>query len=138
VWPDPQTFARAPSGGFALLEVLIGFVIATLAIALMVGVAVETLRHAQEAAHYQEATVRAQSRLAETVRQGPLLPGDREGDDGGYRWHVHVTPLKALPRAANDSGAELYAVTVWILWHDGAGAREVRLDTETIGPPAPA
>jgi hypothetical protein len=121
-----------------LLEVLIAFVIATLALGVIIGAATASLRAAQIAARYDEATVRAQSRLAEAVNGGPLPPGDREGaDGGGYRWRVRVTlaPGEAPHRPDAGTAPEtLYAVTVWITWRDGARTRDVRLDTERIGP----
>jgi general secretion pathway protein I len=119
-------------GGFLLLEVLIAFLIATLALGVIIAASTASLRAAQIAARYDEATVRAQSRLAEAVNGGPLPPGDREGSDGGgYRWHVRVT---VVPGETPRPPETLYAVTVWITWRDGAQTRDVRLDTEHIGP----
>lgn len=125
-------------GGFMMLEVLIAFVIATLALGVIIGAATGSLHATQIAARYQEATLRAQSRLAEAVNGGVLTPGDREGaDGGGYRWHVRVTLAPGAEVRPVSDGAlpeTLYAVTVWITWRDGTGTREVRLDTERIGP----
>jgi general secretion pathway protein I len=123
--------------GFTLLEVLIAFVIATLAISVMIGVAAGSLQASRTAARYNEAVVRAQSRLAEAVTGGALVPGEREGDDGGgYHWRVRVTQSAGAvvrPTDPSASGLTLYAVTVWIIWHEGARTRDVRLDSEHIG-----
>jgi len=130
---------RPASGasGFMLLEVLIAFAIATLALGVMIGAAAGALRATQTAAHVTEATVRAQSRLAEAVNGGKLIPGEWEGADGGiYRWRVRVTQTAgAAPQPADSAAAaqRLYAVSVWIAWRDGGRSRDVRLDTEAIG-----
>nr|WP_294551273.1 hypothetical protein [uncultured Rhodopila sp.] len=128
----------ASRGGFMLLEVLIAFLIATLALGAIIGAATASLRAAQIAARYGEATVRAQSRLAEAVNGGTLPPGEREGSDGGgYRWRVRVAPAPGETPHRPDAGPAtetLYAITVWVTWRDGSGTRDVRLDTERIGP----
>jgi general secretion pathway protein I len=124
---------REPHGrahGFMLLEVMIAFVIATLALSAMIGVAAGSLRASLIAARYNEATVRAQSRLAEAINGGTLMPGEWEGSDGGgYRWRITVAP------AAGDSAVPLalYAVSISISWREGGRTRDVRLDTERIG-----
>ena len=125
-----------------LLEVLIAFLIATLALGVIIGASTASLRAAQLAARYDEATVRAQSRLAEAVSGGTLPPGEREGSDGGgYRWRVRVTQAAGETPHAPEAGMApetLYAITVWITWRDGPATRDVRLDTERIGPPVQA
>lgn len=129
--------ARPDMRGFTLLEVLIAFAIATLAISVMIGVAAESLQASKTAARYNEAVVRAQSRMAEAVTGAALLPGEREGDDGGgYRWRVRVTQsagAAARPTDPSAASLTLYAVTVWITWGEGARTRDVRLDTEQVG-----
>jgi len=126
--------------GFTLLEVLIAFVIAALALGVMFEVAITALRASQTAARYDEAVVRARSHLALATDGGSLMPGDWQGDDGGgYRWHLHVaTTAQAAVRSTDGPPVPLalYTVTVWISWSDGGDhTREVRLDTEQIGQP---
>jgi general secretion pathway protein I len=125
--------------GFALLEVLIAFVIAIAALGVMFEVAVGALRASRTAARYDEAVMRARSHLAMATEGGTLMPGDWQGDDGGgYRWHLQVTTA-ALAAAHPNGGlvgpSALYAVTVWISWSDGDQSRDVRLDTEKMGQP---
>jgi len=125
--------------GFTLLEVLVAFVIAALALGVMFRVAVDALHASQTAARYDEAVVRARSHLTMATDGGALMPGDWQGDDGGgYRWRLHVTTvsLAAARPAGGAAGAlALYAVTVWITWFEGDQTRDVRLDTEKIGQP---
>ena len=125
--------------GFTLLEVLVAFVIAALALGVMFRVAVDALHASQTAARYDEAVVRARSHLTMATDGGALMPGDWQGDDGGgYHWHLHVATAALAAARANGGPAAplaLYAVTVWISWPDGDHTREVRLDTEQIGQP---
>ena len=126
--------------GFTLLEVLIAFVIAALALGVMFQVAASSLRASQTAARYEEAVVRARSHLAMATAGGSLMPGDWEGDDGGgYRWHLHVATAGLDESRPADEGTAvplaLYAVTVSISWSEGDHKREVRLDTDQLGAP---
>jgi general secretion pathway protein I len=137
---------RTAASGFTLLEVLIAFLIAGIALTALFDTVLTGLRTARAASHYEQAVSRARSRLALAVHTNPLLPGTWQGDDGGgFNWRVQVTPIatttvqpvyRPVTRMAANFGVTLYAVTVRIAWHDG-GAREVRLDTEQIGQAAP-
>jgi general secretion pathway protein I len=137
--------------GFTLLEVLVAFVIAALALGVMFQVSGDALKASQRAARYQDALVRARSHLAMATNGGSLMPGNWDGDDGGgYRWHIHVVPVAgaaasavaAAPAAATPAPIPagrpmpplvLYAVSVWITWTESGHTRQVRLDTEQIG-----
>ena len=130
--------------GFTLLEVLVAFVIAALALGALYQGTLGGLLAARVSGQTQEALSRARSRLAEIGHGAPLRAGEQQGDDGGgYRWRLRVMPVATAPLARGDAGtvargprAALYAVTVWIAW----SGREVRLDSEAVAaapPPAP-
>jgi general secretion pathway protein I len=125
--------------GFTLLEVLIAFVIAALALGVMFKVAVDALSSTTISARYEEAIVRARSHLAMATNGGSLMPGDWSGDDGdGYRWHIHVVPVsEAATRMTGGPVVQLvlHAVSVSITWTDNGHTRQVELDTEQIGQP---
>jgi general secretion pathway protein I len=125
--------------GFTLLEVLIAFVIAALALGVMFQAAVGALRASHTAAQYDEAVARARSHLAMATNGGALMPGDWNGDDGGgYHWHLHVVPIAsttAHPAAGSPVPLVLYSVSVTVSWPDGDQSREVRLVSEQIGRP---
>jgi general secretion pathway protein I len=131
------------AAGFSLLEVLVAFVIAALALVVLYRAGLTGLLSTQAASHYEEATARARSHLTMAVHASPLVAGDWRGDDGGgFAWHLRVAPIASTAvqpvgaltlRGSASFPVTLYAVTVWITWRDGGGAREVRLDTEQIG-----
>lgn len=129
--------------GFTLLEVLVAFVIAALALGALYQGALGGLQNARVAGQYQEALSRARSHIAAIGRGGPLAAGTQQGEDGGgFRWRVRVLPAGSVPLARGDAvtvargpRAVLYDVEVVESW----GGREVRLDSQRIGlaPPSP-
>ncbi len=128
--------------GFTLLEVLVAFIIAALALGALTQGAAGGLQSARVSGHYQEALSRARSRLA-TLDATPAS-GEQRGDDGGgYAWQVDVTPVATAgrPREGVDpprpGRAVLLAVTVRISWRMDGGEREVALATERLGSAPP-
>jgi general secretion pathway protein I len=141
--------------GFTLLEVVVAFIIAAVALASLFQGALAALTAAREAGRYKEATALARSRLEATANSTSLIPGETQGDEGrGYHWRVRVAALATAgpatqgPAAAiaarqdprTQGTATLYAVTVVVSWHEAGAAgdlkdlpRYVRLDTERLG-----
>ena len=127
-----QAAAGRRQRGFTLLEVLIAFIIAALALAALLQGSAGGLQNARIAAHYEEAIARARSRLAALTaeRQG----GEQSGDDGGgFRWRQRVAPagdtLLAGPGAARPV---LLDVSVAVSWRLDGRAREVVLRTQRL------
>ena len=131
--------------GFTLLEVLVAFVIASMALAVLFQGATEGLHGTSLAAHYQEAMARAQSRMASLGRDLALRDADQQGDDGGgYHWRTRITTIATAPLSTQSTGqaprAALHAVEVTIAWPGDGGNRQVVLRTQrtgfaTAGPP---
>jgi general secretion pathway protein I len=129
--------------GFTLLEIVIALIIAGVAAVVLFEAVGSGLHETQTASMYDQAIVRAKSRLAAATHGTRLAPEDRRGDDGGgFHWRLRVVPVAttllrpagvAGPRPAASFPVVLYGVTVWIGWKDGTSEREVRLDTEQIG-----
>jgi general secretion pathway protein I len=129
--------------GFTLLEVIIALIIAGIAAAILFEAAGTGLRATQTASMYDQAIVRAKSRLAAATHGTKLAAGDWRGDDGGgFRYRLRVAPLSSAtlrpvglvgPRAAASIPVILYSVSVWIGWNDGGTERDVQLDTEQVG-----
>jgi hypothetical protein len=126
-----------------LLEVIVSFIIASLALALLYQAVLTGLRSSQTTSRYEQALSRARSRLVIAGHGSPLAPEDLRGDDGGgFNWRLRVTPLETTSvrpfdpaglRRAADFAVTLYAVSVWVSWRDFGRERFVRLDTEQIG-----
>jgi prepilin-type N-terminal cleavage/methylation domain-containing protein len=129
--------------GFTLLEVIIALMIAGMAALALFEAAGSGLRQTQTASMYDQAIVRAKSRLVAATHAKKLVAGDWRGDDGGgFRWRLHVAPVASAslrpvgligPRAASSIPVVLYGVSVWVGWNDGATERDVRLDTQQVG-----
>ena len=86
------------------------------------------------AAHVQEATARARSRLT-MLEHGPAPePGDQDGDDGGgYRFRQRVAVSARAP------GLALYDVAVTLSWRLDGGERQITLRGRRMAaaPPEP-
>lgn len=135
--------------GFTLLEVLVAFIIAALAMGELFSVAASDLRAVDVAGRYEEALSRARSHLAAVGPNGALTPGEQQGDDGGgYHWAVRIAVVTSAPPLPEPTAsalaapaaprAALYSVAAAISWREGDHSRVVRLATERVGPaPAP-
>lgn len=126
-----------------LLEGVIAFAIAALALGALTHGALGGLQSARVSGHTQEAVSRARSRLATLGHGTPLLPGDTQGDDGGgFQWRVRVArlvttaPPDRTPQpssgAAGGQAVSLYAVIVGVSWHRDGGVREVVLESQRV------
>jgi general secretion pathway protein I len=143
-------FARVPESSseaaFLLLEVLTALLIAALALAVLI----RSTRESNAALHIalmsEEAAVRARSRLT-AVEHGGLVPGQRQGDDGGgFTWVTKIVSL-ATTAVLNGRGAQfvgqslprqtLYDVTIIIEWPEAGSVRRFALQTERLGPAPP-
>jgi general secretion pathway protein I len=127
--------------GFTLLEVLVAFVIAALALAVLYQGALDGLLATRVAGRTEDAVTRAQSHLAAVGHGTVVVAGDQQGNDGGgYHWRLLIRPGGIAPLAHGDDAAitkgphvELFAVTVWISWQEDGTTRDVRLDSERVG-----
>lgn len=136
---------RAPRPrGFTLLEVMVAFAIAALALIVMFQAASGGLLSVATAGRYEEAIGRAKSHLAAIGRDGPLISGTTRGDDGGdYRWRIRIVPLATVGDSSKASAFApvlfrkpvLYSIEVGISWTDAGHQREVLLQTQRIGSP---
>ncbi len=127
--------------GFTLLEVLVAFVIAALALAILFRGGIGGLRASAVASRYSEAVSRAQSHLAAASVGDALVASDRQGDEGhGFHWRVRIAPLAvAVPDPAARTGPvlALYAVSAAESWEEDGHVRVVQLDSQ-VAAPAPA
>jgi general secretion pathway protein I len=123
--------------GFALLEVLIAFAIAAMALGLLFQAASSSGGAAKQAGNYEEAVSRAKSRMAAVGRDSEIAPGENGGDDGGgYRWRVKISP-SAVAQASADAPPvatplTLYDLEVGVSWTDSGHRREVVLHSQRL------
>jgi general secretion pathway protein I len=119
--------------GFTLIEVMVAFVIAVVALSVMARAGLAGLDAAGESARYQEATARAQSHLA--AIGSAATASDRQGDEGdGFHWHVRITPRGTVALPGQKKGqVTLLAVSVVVSW----AGRAVTLDSERLVSAAP-
>ncbi len=128
--------------GFTLLEVLVAFIIAALALAALFSGGLGGLRAAAVSGRYTEAVSRAQSHLAAAGIGDALSPGDRQGDEGnGFHWHVRITPTATatpVPGAVRGTPVlTLYVVRASVSWAEDGLTRSVELDTMRTAPAPP-
>lgn len=115
---------KSSEAGFTLLEVMVAFVIAGLASVVLYQAGFNGAVETATAGRYQEAVVRAQSRLASVGVLTPLQAEQVSGDDGGgFRWQLSMAPENA------NSGVTLYNVQVTEIF----GSRQVTLTTQRLG-----
>lgn len=113
-----------PDAGFTLLEVMAAFVIASLATLVLYQAGFNGAAQTATAARYQEAVVRAQSRLASIGVLTALQPESLSGDDGGgFHWQLTIAA------ESSNGPLTLYAVSVT----ESFGTRAVTLNTERLG-----
>jgi general secretion pathway protein I len=129
-------------GGFTLLEVMIAFVIAALALSLLYQGATGGLRSTEEAARTEEAISLAKSHLAAIGRGEGIVQQTISGVDGdGFEWHLRVSPLGTRQLTLSDSdrandtkptAAVLYAVEVTEAWTDAGHSHQIALSTRRL------
>ena len=139
----PGQHCRCPRNGFTLLEVLVAFIIAALALGALFSGGLGGLHATATSARYAEAVSRAQSHLAAATLNGALTASDRQGDDGrGFHWRVRTAPVAATasgPAAPTTPALVLYGVSAAESWTEDGHTRAVQLDTQVtaLAPPAP-
>jgi general secretion pathway protein I len=128
--------------GFTLLEVLVAFVIAALALGVLFSGALSGLRASRVAGHYNEAVALARSHLATLAADNALAARDLEGDDGGgFHWRGRIAPISAMTirRSENETAngspplrATLFGISVVESWKSDGPPREVRLESARL------
>lgn len=122
--------------GMTLIEVLVAFVILSLAMGVIMQIFFGGMRNAQLASGYSRAVFLAQSKLAAVGVEQPLMAGDANGQLGvDMRWRITVNPY-------DDGGAadrllmtqRLYQVQVVVSWSDEGRQRQIALDSLRLGP----
>lgn len=120
----PRMGRRA--GGFSLLEILVAFAIAAMALGLLYRVSGNNARQAGGLLQHERAMVLAQSLLAahQTV---PAQGVNDRGEAAGYGWQVQSRPYPTPAGNAAPQAARLHELRVDVRWHDGTAGRAFEL-----------
>jgi general secretion pathway protein I len=132
----------AGQAGFTLLEVMIAFVIAAMALSMLYQGATGGLRATASATRTEEAVSLAKSHLAAIGRGEGIAAQESSGIDGdGFEWHLHIAPLGTrhltLTDAdrANDSkpsDAILFDVRLTESWVDAGHPHQIVIGTHRL------
>ncbi len=126
---------NAAQSGFTLLEVLVAFVIAALALGVLFQGAIEGLAAVHLADRTQEATGRARSHLAAVGHGIPLRTQTQTGEDGGgFTWSLAIRPLESASLLQSGDPQHptretLFEVRVTESWDGPEGSRGTTLTT---------
>lgn len=120
----PRMGRRA--GGFSLLEILVAFAIAAMALGLLYRVSGNNARQAGGLLQHERAMVLAQSLLAahQTV---PAQGVNDRGEAAGYGWQVQSRPYPTPAGNAAPQAARLHELRVDVRWHDRTAERAFEL-----------
>ncbi len=139
---------RLAERGLTLLEVVVAFAIAALALGVLFDGALSGLRAARVASDYQMATALARSHLAALGSGAGLTALEQEGEDGdGFHFRIKVAPGATTTLGRSDielaqgtppMQATLFAVSVVESWTKDGSPREVRLETQRLAAVATA
>lgn len=100
------------NSGFGMIEVVVAFVMLSLALGVLLGGLTVGMRNTDRAAQAGLAVLYAQSLLAETGSVTPLAEGESSGrTDSGYRWKRQITRLPDSDAAAVASFTVSVSVT---------------------------
>lgn len=142
MWPSTGSRVASRSGsegptpggraaGFTLIEVLVAFVILSLALAALLPGFSSGLRSLEVSEQYDTAALLAESRLAAVGREAPLAAGRSSGEfENGFRWHLDVLPLDELDP---DLGVQAYHVVLTVSWDAPEADRSITLETLRLG-----
>jgi general secretion pathway protein I len=113
--------------GFSLLEILVAFAIAAMAIALIYRVMGNDARQAGGLAQRERALALAQSLLAAYTVVPPQDVHDN-GDSAGYAWRIDSAPYPTTTNQTSPQAPHLHELRAAVSWDDG-GVHGIELRT---------
>ena len=131
--PDIQPSSRHDRG-FTLLEVLIAFAIAAVALAALFHIFSVGIMAQSAAGRLTDAVALAEEQLA-LAEQG-TLPGDglQEGQSAnGLKWRRSIKPLAASTAAGDNGSLTAYEVRVTVSWDAAGRSRSITLSSLALG-----
>ena len=123
--------------GFSLIEVLVAFVLLSLALAVILQVFSNNLRNIKAAEQYTKAMVVADSRLAILGSIQPIESGETSGSEGGFDWRMEINPHvyedELDQESAQQSENQLFEIKLTVQWQQGNRQPAIQLSTMRIG-----
>jgi type II secretory pathway pseudopilin PulG len=120
-----RTPRKGGTDGFALVEVLVAFVVLAIGLGALLG-GVLVAMHTETKVHAtRDASRVAQSLLAEAGVLQKLTPGLRTGTISSFRWYERIVPARFKPPSATKPdnpaarGDEIYWVEIRVVAPDG-------------------
>jgi len=112
--------------GFSLLEILVAFAIAAMALGMLYRVSGNNARQIGNLDQHERAMLLAQGLLAahQTV---PAAGLSETGEAAGYAWQLQSHPYPTPTSGASPQAARLHEVVVDVAWSDGAAPRHFEL-----------
>ena len=127
---------REDEAGFTLVEVIVALAILSLGLSVVLGVISGSMRQTADAARMADASVLAQSLLAEVGTDLQIMPEQRSGQfRNGYRWHLKMQPYGGV-KEREEWPVGAYQISTEVEWDEGAGRRSYALTTLRLGPKA--
>ncbi|MDR2990623.1 MAG: prepilin-type N-terminal cleavage/methylation domain-containing protein [Burkholderiaceae bacterium] len=118
---------RRKQRGFSLLEVLVAFAIAAMALGMIYEVMGNDARQTGGVAQRERALTLAQSLLAAYTVVPPQDVHD-SGESAGYAWRIDSAPYPTAINSASPQAVHLHEVRAAVSWDDG-GERDIELRT---------
>lgn len=114
--------------GFSLLEILVAFAIAAMALGMLYRVSGNNARQIGNLDQHERAMLLAQGLLAahETVPASGL---NETGEAAGYAWQLQSHPYPTPANGASPQAAHLHEVVVDVAWSDGTARRSFELNS---------
>ncbi len=123
--------ADARQQGFTLIEILVAFMVLTLALTVIFRIFSGGLRNVELSSNYTQAVLVAESQLAATGITAPLETGESSGEWGErFQWQRIIETY--LPRDGEKEpagGIEGYRVTVNVDWELSGQKRRLTLSS---------
>jgi len=121
--------------GVSLLEVLVAFAIATLALGVLLQIFSRALQTNTVGARYARAAALAEAKLAAVGNEILLAPGVHSGaPEDGMDWIVNIEPYRPEGWLGDEPPVAVYLVTAVAAWPDPGHGRRVTLTSLRLGP----
>ncbi len=122
------------SKGFTLLETLVALSVLAISLGVTYQVFSSALRGSNLADDYTQASMYADSHLAEISKRIDRLSGISQGAyNQRYRWKLEVLPLDSSNSAAVLESVKRYQVVLDVYWQGKKGPRSIRATTFRLG-----